>query len=263
MNRVVLIMLLAVLSGCAQNFTRVDFKYSNLAHMNYRQAMTSISISPEVLVYDLSEAFRQKGAQVLNREQLEFYPREKEDGYQCWEAEYSIFQKEFEAYRNNSFSAYRSIDRETPFTSRNVSSECSVFENISDESVESWFLRVEFPPRSSQATVYRPTVDDFFIFSQNQIVQGFSTTHVPKQIDIEVATRLYLWAWRFKGSEETSIYLMARPVSGQIEAALGNSIGHKWWQIANGYSEEQTVKNYLFFIEEYDRYKAVQKSNNG
>lgn len=241
------------LTGCATNFSRVPFKYSNLAHMSYRDAMTSVSRMPEELVFDLSEAFRHNSANVLERTKLKFILSENSDAQNCWEAEYEISQLEFAAYRANSFPMFKSIDREKPFTSRQIKNNCSLFTNINAPDADSWFLLVELPPRTSQTTVYQSTVDNFFLFGQNKSAQGFSTSHTTELAAISVSTRLYIWAWRPAGEQKTLVYLLAKPVSGQIEAKLGNSIGYSWWQIANGYSEQQTVRNYIALIQEYDR----------
>lgn len=253
-----LILLTLSLTGCATNFTRVDFKYSNLAHMNYREAMTTVTRSPEELVFDMSEAFRRNSANVLERTKQSFILSENNNAQSCWEADHEIFQQEFASYRANSFPMYKSIDREKPYTSRNVANNCSLFTNANAPGADSWFLLVELPPRSSQTTVYQPTVDNFFLFSQNKSVQGFSTSYIPEQTTISVSTRLYIWAWKPKDSQTTLVYLLAKPVSGQIEANKGNSIGYTWWQLANGYTEQQTVRNYIALIQEYDRKKKIE-----
>jgi hypothetical protein len=224
--------------------------------MNYRDAMTNVSRMPEELVFDLSEAFRHNGANVLERAKLKFILSENSDAQKCWEAEYEIFQLEFASYRANSFPMFESIDREKPFTSRQVKNNCSLFTNTNAPEVDSWFLLVELPPRTSQTTVYQPTMDNFFLFGQNKTVQGFSTSYIPEQVAMSVSSRLHIWAWRPAGSQKTLVYLLAKPMSGQIEAKLGNSIGYTWWQMANGYSEQQTVRNYITLIQEYDRKKT-------
>ena len=258
MKIIKMILLSLALTGCATNFTRVDFKYTNLAHMNYRDAMTTVSRNSEELVFDLSEAFRRNGANVLERTKLNYILSENDNAHNCWEAEYEIFQQEFAAYRANSFPMYKSIDRKKPFASRQVTNDCSLFTNTNDSDADSWLLIVELPPRTSQTTVYQPTIDNFFLFSQNKTVQGFSTSYIPKQAAISVSTRLYIWAWRPKDNQRTLVYIFAKPISGQIEAKAGNSIGYTWWQMVNGYSEQQTVRNYIALIQEYDRKKKLE-----
>jgi len=258
MKFIYIILLSLALTGCATNFSRVDFKYSNLAHMNFRDAMINVSRSPEELVFDLSEAFRRNGANVLERTKLNFILSESSNAQSCWEADYEIFQQEFAAYRANSFPMYKSIDREKPYISRKVTNNCSLFTNTNAPDADSWLLLVELPPRTSQTTVYQPTVDNFFLFSQNKSVQGFSTSYIPEQTAISVSTRLYIWAWKPKDSQKALVYLLAKPVSGQIEANKGNVIGYTWWQLANGYAEQQTVRNYIALIQEYDRKKKLE-----
>jgi len=89
-------------------------------------------------------------------------------------------------------------------------------------------------------------------------VQGVCHLLLPEQQAISIATRLYIWASRPKGPQLTSVYMVAKPVSGQMEANKGNSIGYVWWQQANGYNEYQTVRNYVALIQEYDRKKKAE-----
>lgn len=250
-----------LLTGCANNFTRADFKYSNIAHMNYREAMTEISTPPEEFIFDISDAFRKHGATILERKKIDFFITENSFAQKCWEANYSICQKEFTAYRSNDFKMYKAIDREKPFSTRNLTNDCSYFTNSTKPGTDSWFLLVEFPPRSAQTIIYRPSLNSFFVFNPDiathgfQGVQGFSTSQHQEQVRVNISTRLYVWAWKESNATNTNIYLMAKPISGQIEAAPGNSIGYSWWQQANGYSELQVVKNYISLIQEYDHYK--------
>lgn len=246
-----LIILFLFISGCA--FTKVDFKYSNLAHMNYRDAMTTISIKPEKFAFDFSEAFRLHGATILDRKKINYIFTEVVDAQKCWEARYEIYQKEFNSYRANDFSIYQNIDREQPYINRQINSNCQIFKETISPEADSWLLIVEFPPRSAKTILYQPNVDSFFIFGNNAMVQGLSTSSIPKQVDISISTRLYAWIWKLPNEQKTSVYLEARPVSGQIESRPGNSIGYSWWQVANGYSEQQTVRHYISLIQEYDR----------
>jgi len=226
--------------------------------MNYHDAMTNISTKPEELVFDLSEGFRHHGATILARKKIDSIPNENADAQKCWEAQYEISQKEFDAYRANNYFMYQSIDREQPFVSRKIDKNCTLFTNTSAPGADSWFLLVELPPRSAQCVVYRPTLDTFFLFGRNAAVQGLATSYTQEQVGISICTRLYIWAWRLPDGQDTYVYLQARPVSGQIEAKPGNSIGWNWWQLANGYDEQQTVRNYIALIQEYDHKKRTE-----
>lgn len=118
-KKIVMSFVLFGLCGCTQ-FTYIPFKYSNLSHMNYRDAMTSVTVKPEELIFDLSEAFRNNGANVLVRKKLGFVWVENPDGQKCWEAKFETDHKEFSSYRANSPSSFYAIDREQPYVSRNI-----------------------------------------------------------------------------------------------------------------------------------------------
>lgn len=135
---------------------------------------------------------------------------------------------------------------------------CTWFTNTPSPEADSWFLQVELPPKSASSTVYQPNVNNFFLYGQNKTYQGFSTTYTPEQVGISVSSRLYIYAWKIPSSQTTTVYILAKPVSGQIEANSGNTIGHTWWQVTNGYSEHQTVNNYIALIQEYDRNKKLK-----
>lgn len=243
-----------VISGCAPTFTRVDFKYSSIAHLSYRDAMTTINKDPETLVFELSEAFRRQGGMVLQRQELGYHLELDAAAQLCWEANTSIYEKEFASFEKNSYKQYRKINRTKPYTSRGVSPQCRIFDEVPTGSKTSWMLMVQFPPRSANATIYRPVSNSFFVFNgiDKPLIQGFGTTRVPQNVGIEISTRLYIWAW--KGVEgKTVVYLEGRPFSGQVEAASGNSIGWQWWKISNGYQEADVVRSYLLLIQDYDR----------
>ena len=247
-----LIAVVLALSVCGCTFSTVAFKYSSLSHMDYHQAMVSIGASPEKLMYDLSEAFRRQGAVVLERKRINFHLIETGCAKECWAANAQIAQEEFATYRSNSFTAFKAIDRKGPFRERGVVPDCKIFDEVSDTATESWKMLVEFPPRSANTTVYRPTMSNFFIFGQSTSIQGLSMSQTAQNVGILISTRLHIWAWRSKDGP-TNVYLEGRPISGQIEAAPGNSIGWSWWQLANGFEEQNVVKSYVLLLEDYDR----------
>jgi hypothetical protein len=164
----------------------------------------------------------------------------------------TIYQQEFSAYAKNNFPEYEKIDRVSPFKSRGIEQNCRFFEEIPAGGVDSRLMIVEFPPRSSRTIVYRPTMENFFVHGSGQFVHGFSTSSVAENVEIQISTRLYIWASQNEASH-TKLYLEARPISGQIEAGAGNSIGWKWWKIANGYEEQNIVRSYVLLLEDFDR----------
>lgn len=242
-----------ILSSCARNFNTVDFKYSSNAHQSFRSGMAEIDTPPEQLVVDLSAALRQQGAIVLQREKIDYILEEDKNAEACWQANSEIFQKEFHAYETNSFSLYQAIDRVAPYQNRGISQNCRIFNEISTGEKQSWLLMVQLPAERFNTTVYRPTSSRFFIFDgKNAPINAYSSSAVAEDIEIDITTRLYLWAWQNEDGK-TNLYLEGRPFSGQVEAASGNSIGWKWWKVSNGYRESEVVRSYVLLIQDYDR----------
>jgi hypothetical protein len=242
------------LSGCT--FSRVDFKYSSIAHLSYKDAMTTVRCDPETLVFDLAEAFRRQGCVVLQRQELNYYLVENANAKACWEAATAIWKQEFDAYAQNSYSQYDRIDRLTPYTSRGVTQECRIFDEVLSDPKQSWLLMVQFPSRSANTIIYRPTITSFFVFNGvNPPIQAIGSSQSAESVGIDITTRLYIWAWRCADGR-TSVYLEGRPFSGQVEAAKGNSIGWSWWKVSNGSQEADVVRSYLLLIQDYDRERS-------
>lgn len=252
-----MVILAALTSSCAQQIVRVDFKYSSLSHMSFRESMTTLNSQPSDLVYKLSDAFRRQGATVIERKKLDYYLAVTDDADACWAASNEIYQQEIASYRNNKYSEYQRIDRKKPFKKRSIRTDCTIFTNSSAPLLDSWLLVVEFPARSASTTVYTPNLDSFFVFGQSGSIQGLSETRTPQQVGMQITTRLYIWAWRTSDDKKTNVYLEGRPVSGQLEAAPGNSIGWQWWQISDGYQEQKVVRAYVLLLEDYDRGMAA------
>ena len=61
-----------VICSCATNFDKVDFKYTNLAHMSYKDAIVELNIDPEDLIFAMSNGFRAKSYEIIERKKLDF-----------------------------------------------------------------------------------------------------------------------------------------------------------------------------------------------
>lgn len=248
---IIFILLFPFIQGCATNFTKVDFKYTSLAHISPTESTVVVNGEPENIIFKLSEGFRKNNATILERTSLDYYYEENESSNNCWQALCEIYNAEFESYRNNNFYQYKKIDRVAPFKKRDVGNNCKMLNKIVDKNVSSWFLMVEFKDRSGSITV--PTTDTFFVMNNsNNYAFGNVTNSQGKNINMAFSTRLKFWVSEGPDVGKSTIYIKGIPISGQIAAAPGNSIGYSWWQLANGYEEYKTVKNYLNFIKELD-----------
>jgi len=226
--------------------------------MNIRDAMVEFdNLDPERLVFSLSEAFRARSYEIIDRKKIDFYYAPTAVAEKCCEAEREIFQKEFAAYSANDFSMYKSIDRESPFTNRGVTNQCKKLDIIKQPDVNSWFLEVEIPQGNYSTNVTVPDVNSFFLFHNSGPITAYSIRNKTQSISTSFASRLYIWAWKNQEDTKTTVYLEAKPINGQIVACSGCSIGYSWWQQANGFAEFKLVKHYALLLEELKRAKDV------
>ena len=262
MKKIIFLLIFLLVHGCA-TFNRVDFKYSNLAHMNIRDAIVDFdNTDPEKLVFALSEAFRTKSYEIIDRKKLDFYYVETPVSQKCCEAEREIFQQEFSAYEANNFGMYKSIDRESPFSSRGITNQCKKLEIVRQQDVNSWFLEVEIPQGYYSTNVTVPDVNSFFLFNGSNPITAYSLKNKTQTVNTSFASRLYIWAWKNPETGTTTVYLEAKPINGQIVACSGCSIGYSWWKQANGYAEFKLVKHYVLLLQELKRAEDILRQIN-
>ena len=160
------------LTSCTTPFNKVDFKYSNLAHMSVKDCFVEVKGAPEEIVFGMSEALRKQGATIFQRQKIATYPEMSEYALECEGAEQEIFLQEFAAFEKNDFGEYSKIDRLTPFTSRKIASSCSRIRDYFDPTGESWILAVDLNPRASSSTVFQPTMNSIFLTDGTTMVHG-------------------------------------------------------------------------------------------
>jgi len=260
--RVVILLSLLILAGCQSNkaFEKVDFKYSNLAHMTIDEALVELDVDPKSLIFALGQSFMAQNNLVLERQKLDFNYQKSDNYINCWSAQNEVFRNEFYAYQLNNFSIYQSIDRQGIFKKFGVNESCTLMDMVKSEEAESWFLQVEIPQGNYQTTVSVPNVESFFSYSPNGAVFGNATTYSQKVVRTEFASRLYIWAWKVTPESKTKVYLLSKPINGQVEACNGCTIGYNWWKQANGYSEFKLVKKYKYLLEDLAQKVQLQHS---
>lgn len=219
--------------------------------MDFKDAIVYFqNLDPENFVFALSEAFRAKSYDIIERKRLDFYYVATPTSEKCWEAEHEIFQREFAAYQKNDFDTYKSIDRETPFSSRGITNKCKIFEMVKSRDADSWFLKVEIPQGNYSTNITKPDINTFFLFNGSFPMNAYAIGNKTQTINTSFSSMLYIWAWKIPKTTKTEVYLEAKPVNGQIVAHPGCSIGYSWWKQANGYAEYKLVKNYVLLLKE-------------
>ena len=231
--------------------------------MNINDAIVCFdNTDPEKLVFALSEAFRAKSYDIIERKKLDYYLAETPTSEKCCEAEREIFQQEFLAYQENNFSKYKSIDRESPFLKRGITNQCKKFETVRQPGANSWYLEVEIPQGNFSTNVSKPDVNSFFLFNGSNPITAYSFRNKTQTINTSFASRLYIWAWKNSKTDKTTVYLEAKPINGQIVACGSCSIGYSWWKQGNGYAEFKLVKHYVLLLQELKRAENILKKIN-
>lgn len=262
-TRIFVLLVVFFVFGCATKFSRVDFKYSNLAYMSASDAFVTFEdLNPEDLIFALSDAFRARSFAIINRKRLNYYYIQTPEAEECSKAGREIFQQEFLAYQQNNFQKYKAIDRETPFSNRGLSNKCKQLKKARHVGINSWFLEVEVPQGDYSTTVNVPDVSSFFIFDGSSGIAVYGLKNKRKSVSTSFASRLYIWAWQAPGTDRTEVYLEAKPVNGQVVACNGCSIGHSWWRQTNGYAEFKLVRHYVLLLEELKHAENILKKIN-
>jgi len=230
--------------------------------MNVDDAMVELDADPKSLIFALGESFMAQNNLVLERQELDFFYEKSKDYKSCWNASNEIFKTEFLSYQQNNFSLYKKIDREDTFKKHGVTSKCTFLNMVKSDTVDTWFLQVEIPQGNYDTTISVPNVESFFAFSGNRSVVGSSTTYSNKVVSTNFASRLYIWAWKETPKSKTKVYLLSKPVNGQVESCIGCSIGYRWWQQANGYAEYKLIKRYKYLLEDLAHKTNLQKQIN-
>jgi hypothetical protein len=258
--RILLVLFVTFLVGCqSNNFVKVDFKYSNLAHMKVDDAMIELDVDPKSLIFALGESFMAQNNLVLDRQKLDFFYEKSKNSESCWEAQNEIFKTEFLSYQQNNFSLYKKLDRKATYRKHGVTSKCTLLDMIKSDTAESWFLQVEIPQGNFNTTISVPNVESFFAFSGNRSVVGSATTYSNKVVTTNFSSRFYIWVCKETPDSKTKVYLLSKPVNGQVESCEGCSIGYSWWQQANGYSEFRLIKRYKYLLEDLANKTKLQK----
>jgi hypothetical protein len=257
---VALITVTSTLSGCqSNNFVKVDFKYDNLSHMSVDEAIVELDITPKSLIYALGDSFKAQNNLMLDRQKLDFFFEKSENYKECWQAQQEVFASEFLSYQQNNFSTYNKLDRQGIYDKHGVKLSCTFMKSVTSNAAESWFLRVEIPQGNFNTTISVPNVESFFAISGTKSVYGNSTSYSNQTVTTNFSSRLYIWAWRETSNSKTKVYLLAKPVNGQVESCAGCSIGYQWWKQGNGYAEFKLVKHYKFLLEDLAEKFEVQQ----
>lgn len=243
--------------GCQTTFVKVDFKYSNLAHMKANDAIVELDIEPEVLIHSLSNSFRAQNNNILERKKVDYVNSKTENSDKCWSAQNEIFKAEFITYQQNNFTNYTNIDRLGILAKYGFGENCNIMQEVSTESADSWLLKVEVPQGNYDTTISVPNVSSFLFYSSSYPTYGSVIEHKDRVVSTSFSSVLYIWASKLTPESKTKVYLFARPVNEQVESCFGCSIGYKWWKKTNGFAELKLVKQYKFLLEDLARSKEL------
>lgn len=254
------------LSGCVQPFARVPFSYSSATHLPPKQAFATSMLSPEDVIYLMSENLRAANAEIVFRGRSTSQPSLTADADACWEANNETVRQEFVTYNANDFHAFRKIDRTAIFLRHGVSQGCSwVVMNKTDDPQA---LRIEARLRTRLATasISVPTVVQSFkttrfngnigqsgsvpyAYSGSAQTNGLQIGTTDRTVKNTVDTIYNLWVGPMEGGGST-LYAVALPESDGVVAEQGSSIGYLWWRQVDGVSEAGIVRDFFYRLDE-------------
>jgi hypothetical protein len=255
---ILLISCISIVSGCASLMTvnKAWMKYNSLTHIDFDHSTVSLSKGAEELAFTLSEKFRELGGSVLERKLVNTIPRKTENSRLCWEAKNDLSTDEFKIYETRDYSMLKGLDPAIPFTEKNISQDCKIYEFEIVKQNEVYLLEVDFPDRNSSATIFQPTLNTFFMSNGSSTVNGLVAGGSNRNVGVKANSRLKIWIWP-KSKNSSNVFMEAIPVSNGVESTNGPDdfpvIGVLWWKTINGDAESNLVRSYVLLFEEYER----------
>jgi len=213
--------------------------------------MTEVGIAPEELTMQLCEAFRQNGGMIIDRKEINTIIKLEPDCEACWKMTHEICTAELESFKLNDISVYKDIDRTAIARKFGVDLHCKQIARTEAPDLEkAYYLAVDMNQRSAQTML--PTFTSFFSVKGRYTNFGVSNTAGGGLVNMELKSRLKFWIWKKTNEASSHVYIEAIPVSGEIEAAPGASIGYAWWRQTTGEPESRLAKHFLFLLQEME-----------
>jgi hypothetical protein len=219
---------LLLLTGCAQHFTRVDFKYDSNAHLHPVDTIIPFAGTPDEAMKRVASFVSERHGVVTNRGvdrpaiRIWFPP----DADKIWAAHRAIFEQEWRCFDKDDPRTYFAIDRSAPLVRRDL----VVVQQ--DAVVASMSMRVELPARMAQ-------------WKTQPGLSLLSPIWWTQTSDVSIKPVLYVFAWT-DSNGKTWVYARGTPQLNGIEAGAPQAwVAHDLWKASTGYQEAILVSELL------------------
>jgi hypothetical protein len=228
-RRALLVALLGC-GGCAQHFTRVDFKYDSNAYLRPAETLAQVPGAPAEVVARAA-AFATRASARITHNGPDRVPQRVSiapNGDEAWQAKRALFEAEWQAFNTDQPGIYFAIDRRNPLLNAHL------FVSQPAPDAESYTLRAELPARIAQHKVERnlgPLVPVWWTESHS----------------VPIASVLYVQAFR-GGDDATWVHVRAAPKANATEARPGAWVAYDIWRSSTGLNEARLVQEVLAFL---------------
>jgi hypothetical protein len=220
--------LVLLVSGCAQHFAHVDFKYDSNAHLHPADTRAQLSGTPAEAM-DRVAAFAAAHGGTITKRKADQPPLRiafPADAEQVWQAKRDLFEKEWHTFEKDDPESYFAIDRNGALLNR------PLLQVRHDGVSESISMRIEFPARQGKLKITRDMGP--------LIPVWWTEVHT-----VDIAPVVYVFAWTV-GDGSTWIYARGTPRIGTVEAGAPKAwCDHSLWTASTGFQEAMLVRELL------------------
>lgn len=230
--------------------TRVDFKYTSLAHLGFQGSIAESSFSVPESVDLIANFLRSNGASVTAVKEFKTGFEQTPGDRECEAWSQSIFRTEQSAIRANKWKLYKKIDRSGMPGGCNKAMTSWLQYAFSQKDIpegEGFFVEAVID-RSLNVT--RSYVSPMFTGISGSHGSASMWSMVPRNTSssVNLETRLIIHVWKETADRKTSVFAIALPRMGQVEAAPGASVGADFFEATNGTAETMAVQNLLSYV---------------
>ena len=242
---------MAVGSPASAGMSRIDFKYTSLAYLGFTGSVVRVPFDVPTTVDMLANFLREGRASIRDIKDNPTAFSQTQVDVICEGWIRSIYAREWAAYDQNKYSEYKKIVRKEP-------AECTLpkphwiqygfsVKTIPPESGRGMQITASIDRTISQtSTAARPMFSAFFGANAGNAISMVPST-VTSTLPFE--TVLLINIWKHKG-DQTSVFVIGLPKSGNVEASPGAGVGYDLRAVADGSLEANAVQNVLSYLKQ-------------
>ncbi len=229
---------------------KIDFKYTSMTHLGFSGSITTIDLDPKDVMDLIAKYLRSSGVTVtgISENQVRLFQTEGDKACENWSN--SIFHAELAAFSTNKMKNYKSINRENPPLG------CFV-----DKSSWIQYAFSALKMERGESYTINGAIDRSVKFNQvgsrisfGTIFNGYNNTNIMTSVPTNSSfvanfqTIFFVHIWRDENEKKTSVFVLALPKSGDLEASPGASIGSTYRPYVDGLIEQTAAQNILSFV---------------